>query len=91
MICSTYDPDCYGCRLRHKGVLVSPAATPTRRNKVPPARANPAWENTTVGEHRPDGSFMPLLSEEGDRVIKVKEYGERRREIQTKRRIAKGS
>lgn len=77
-------PDCtehYACALRAKGFSVSPAATPTRRNRIPTRhKANPAWERGVAGEHRADGSFMPYLGD-GNRKIHVKEAGERRREI----------
>lgn len=70
----------FACSLRAKGVQVSPAATPNRRNKVPPRKPDPAWERGTAGEHRVDGSFMPYLNDKGS-PLHVKEHGERRREI----------
>ena len=79
-VCDGYDPDCYGCRLRSKGVAISPAATPSRRNTVAPPTADPAWERGVAGERRPDGSFMPYLNDKGSR-LHLKEAGERRREI----------
>lgn len=78
-ICDGSCDGCYGCRLRAKGVMVSPAATPNRRNKIAPRTADPAWERGIAGEHRP-GGFMPYLNDKGS-PIHVKEAGERRTEI----------
>lgn len=47
-----------------KTVSLSPAATPTRKNNVPPAQPNPAWEK---GIYRDDRG-MPLLNENGSYV-----------------------
>lgn len=63
MICQA-DDGCYACVLRRKGVQVSPAATPSRvKNRAQPHRplADPSFEKGLVGEHRVDGSFMPVL------------------------------
>jgi hypothetical protein len=81
-VCETFNPRCYGCRLRQKGVSVSPAATPSRRNTKPSTTFAPrnSWERGVAGEHRPDGSFMPLLDASGQ-SLGLKEYGERRREV----------
>lgn len=43
---------------------MSPSATPTRaKNRPQPLRprVEPSFEKGIVGEHRPDGSFMPVL------------------------------
>lgn len=76
MICSTYDPDCYGCQLRSKGVAISNAATPNRAANRP-AKVRPmvetSWENGVVGERRRDGSFMPVLSPTTGKPMGVKE------------------
>lgn len=72
--------DHYGCRLRAKGVAVAPSAMPSRRNTVPPRRADPAWERGVAGEHRPGGGFMPFLGDDG-KPMPVKEHGERRTEV----------
>jgi hypothetical protein len=92
-VCSTYDPDCYGCRLRAKGVGIDPAATPTRtRNRVPTQVFAPrnSWEAGVAGEHRPDGSFMPYQGADGY-PMGVKEHAERRHEVTEKVRRLKST
>lgn len=82
-------PPCsLGCELRQKGVMVAPSATPSRMNSVPPAPANPAWERGIVTETRPGGHVVPVLGE-NMRPIRVKEYGQRRREIDARLRQLK--
>src|SRR5690606_12926783 len=79
------EPGCirhYGCVLRAKGIAVAPTATPTRANRVPPRKADPAWERGVAGEYRRDGSFMPYVHPNGS-PIHVKEAGERRHELAT--------
>ncbi len=79
----TEDPDevCQDCEGVVKRILQAPAltaaATPNRRNKIPPAKANPAWERGISGEHRRDGSFVPYLKPDGTR-IGVKEFADNR-------------
>lgn len=74
-------PPCsYGCQLRQKGVAVAPSALPSQMNSVPPPKANPAWERGIVTETRPDGSRVPIL-DSNLRPIRVKEYAQKRREI----------
>ena len=74
----------FACRLRAKGVQLSPQATPNRRavRRDPgPRQADPAWERGIVTEDRPGGFKMPLL-EPGTRApLHVKQYGEHRRDI----------
>lgn len=60
---------------------MAPSATPSRMNSIPPAVPNPAWERGIKGETRPDGSFMPYLAPGTRSPLRVKEYGEKRREI----------
>lgn len=83
---SIHSPDCQceslGCKMRREGLFaLSSAATPTRGRHQPfrdPAKVNHcSWENGLAGEHRPDGSFMPYLTESGGRMH-IKEYGENR-------------
>ena len=82
-------PPCsYGCDLRQKGVSVAPSALPSQMNSVAPPTANPAWERGIVTESRPDGSRMPIL-DASLKPIRVKEYAQRRREIDAKVRLAK--
>ena len=77
------DPDkiCQDCGETVKRILQSPAlsasAQPSRRNSVPPPKANPAWERGTAGEHRRDGSFAPYVHTDGSR-IGVKEFADNR-------------
>lgn len=79
-VCAVYDPNCYGCQLRAKGVGLSAAAIPSRQNSVPPATPNPAWERGRAGEHRVDGSFMPYL-DKNDSPMPIKEYTENRHKV----------
>lgn len=75
-------PSCsYGCELRKKNLMVAPSAMPTRMNDKPPPKANPAWERGIVTQKRPDGSEMPLLRPGSLEPMRVKEYGERRRDV----------
>jgi hypothetical protein len=80
------DEHCYGCRLKAKTFRLSATATPSRQNLVRPATANPVWENTTTGTYRNDGSFMPNISADLSRQIKVKEYAENRSAFEALRR-----
>lgn len=74
----------YGCELRHKGIGLSNAITPNRiangKKVLTKHVADPAWERGVAGERRPDGSFMPLLTDTRS-PMGVKERGERRSEI----------
>lgn len=92
---ATHPSDCgcdtYGCVLRRKGVDFSPAATPGRvSNRRQPIRPmpRPSWEAGRAGTRRPDGSFMPFLTDTGS-PMGVKEASERSSEIEAaKRRMA---
>lgn len=71
-----HDPDmCAPCRW--KTVQLSPAATPTRMNDVPPeaSRYN-AWERGIVTERRPGGFEMPVIDSKG--LIGVKKWADNR-------------
>ena len=61
----------------HQAFALTAAATPSRRNKVPPPQADPAWELGIAGEHRPGGTFVPYLDSEGKR-IGVKKFADNR-------------
>lgn len=75
------DPPCsLGCELRQKGVNVSPSSMPSRMNSVPPPTANPVWERTIVTEKRAGGIEVPLL-DANLKPIRVKQYAQKRREI----------
>ena len=78
------DPDkvCQDCgEETAKRILQSPAlsaaAAPSRMNKVPPPQADPSWEKGVSGEHRRDGSFVPYVDTEGNR-IGVKKFADNR-------------
>ena len=64
-----------------KRILQSPAltadATPNRRNKIPPRKAQPNWEKGRAGEHRSDGSFVPYRKADGS-TIPIKEFTDNR-------------
>lgn len=75
----------YGCALRDKGIQVPASAIPTRvacRTRRFRPIVQPSWEKGVAGETRPDGSFMPYLGANRD-LIRVKEAGERRHDIET--------
>ena len=80
-IADSPDEICQECGEAVKRILQAPAltaaATPSRRNKVPPSKANPAWEKGIAGEHRRDGSFVPYLKRDGSQVG-VKEFAANR-------------
>ena len=81
LIADNPDMICQDCGEAVKRVLQVPAltaaATPSRRNKVPPPKANPAWERGIAGEHRRGGTFVPYLDSEGKR-IGVKKFADNR-------------
>lgn len=78
--------ECLPCKLVYwrsgRGLQIDPRATPSRRNSTAPAAANPAWEAGVAGEHRRDGTFMPYIHETTMNPIGLKEFGERRRELE---------
>ena len=61
----------------HQAFALTAAAAPSRQNKVPPPKANPAWEKGIAGEHRPGGTFVPYLKNDGSQ-IGVKEFADNR-------------
>ena len=75
------DEICQECGEAVKRVLQVPAltaaATPSRRNKVPPPQADPVWERGIAGEHRRGGTFVPYLDSDGKR-IGVKKFADNR-------------
>lgn len=73
----------YRCRLLQNRSMVAPSATPSRyRHGKLRKPAQPSWEKGIPTEKRPGGFEMPYLREDGSK-IRVKEYGERRREIES--------
>lgn len=76
----------YGCRLRNKGIQLSPTATASRTlNMVPTKVVPPAFNKQIMYDERPDGSKMPILKPNGD-VLRRKEYGEKRAQIEANRK-----
>jgi len=78
----------YGCKLRNKGLNVSPRATMTRtQNWRPTKSVAPKSNGEFVYDVRPDGSKMPILNADGTQLYK-RDYNEKRHQIdQTIRRI----
>lgn len=75
------------CKLeqwRQPGTLVSPAATPGRRNMLPPKLVGNSWERGTVTDDR----GMPILKRDTLEPVGVKEWGEKYRREHTERRHA---
>lgn len=58
----SHGDDCFGCKIRT--IQWSPAATPSRRNTIPPRTPNNSWEKGIAKDER----GMPLLNEKGDPV-----------------------
>lgn len=81
------DCDCptLGCTLRRKGIQVPPSATPTRTPRRPwrPGPKN-SWEAGLAGEHRPDGSFMPILDPTDGHKLSVKEASDGGRALENR-------
>lgn len=88
-------PDCaehYACRLRNKGLQVSPRAQSTRTlNWRPTPSIPPARNRELMYSDRPDGSKMPIMTEDGTH-IRRKQYDEQRHQIDANiRRIRSGA
>lgn len=76
----------YACRLRQNESMIMPSATPSRfrHGKIRPMK-QPSWEKGMApAEDRPGGFKMPILNEKGGRM-RIKEYTEKRREIESLR------
>lgn len=59
----------YACRLRNKGLQVSPRAQSTRTLNWRPTPSIPPKSNgALLYDTRPDGSKMPVLREDGSHV-----------------------
>lgn len=68
-----HPPDCdclaYACRLRAKGVQLSPGAATTQRRGKPGSNAeHNGWERGLAGEARRHGTFMPYLDATGKKI-----------------------
>jgi hypothetical protein len=78
----------YACKLRNKGMQVSPRAQMSRtQNWRPTPSVPPAYNKQLMYDTRPDGSKMPILTATGDH-LRRREYDEKRHQIDaTIRRI----
>ena len=75
---------CFGCKVQ--SVQLSPQATPTRRNNIPPAPSrHNGWERGVLIERRPGGFEMPVLNSKGH-PIGLKDYQDNRRRIDEARK-----
>ena len=84
-------PNCdehYACRLRGKGLQVSPRAETTKtQNWRPTPSIPPARNKQIIYDERPGGYKMPVLNPDGS-VVRQREYDARKHEItSTIRRI----
>ena len=71
----------YGCRLRSKGLQVSPKATPTKTLNWRPTKSEPpAINRQIIYEDRPGGSKIPILKLDGE-PLRGKEYRENKSTI----------
>lgn len=77
MICQSEGcTDHYGCRLRTKGLQVSPRVTPTKsQNWRPSVSVPPPHYKNIIYDERPGGTKMPVLKPDGT-VLRHKEYQE---------------
>lgn len=71
----------YGCRLKAKGLNVSPKATPTKNlNWRPTKSVPPASNKQIIYEDRPGGTKIPILKLDGE-PLRGKEYRENQSKI----------
>lgn len=76
-------PNCeehYGCRLRNKGIQVSPIATPTRHNRRKDRVEPPSYNKGILYDERPNGTKMPVLNADLS-PVRMKQAGEQRHKI----------
>ena len=72
----------YACRLRQNTTMIAPSAMPSRFHHGKFRKPKqPSWEKGIATEKRPGGFEMPYLNEKGDRV-RVKEFGQKRHQIE---------
>jgi len=68
----------YGCRLRNKGIQLSPAATMSRtQNWVATPSTPSSIDGAILYDERPGGIKMPILDHDGQ-TIRHRQYVERR-------------
>lgn len=92
---SCTEPDCtehYACRLRNKGLQVSPRAQGTRTQNWRPTPSVPPSRNKQIMyDERPDGSKMPILKPDGS-VVRQREWDEKRHQYEsTIRKLRSGA
>jgi len=76
-------PECqehYGCRLRNKGIQVSPKATPTRHNRRKDSVEPPSWNKGILYDERAGGAKMPVINPDGS-PVRMKQAAEQRHKI----------
>lgn len=76
-------PQCdehYGCRLRNKGIYLSPAATPTRHNRRKDKVEPSSWNKGILYDERPGGTKMPVLNADLS-PVRMKQASEQRHKI----------
>ncbi|QBI19349.1 hypothetical protein ER308_07185 [Egibacter rhizosphaerae] len=79
-----HDSSCFACKAAT--VMLSPQATPTRRNAVRPQRTRyNRWEAGVAHEDRPGGFQMPIINSKGHEVG-VKQYADYRGRFEQARR-----
>jgi len=71
----------YSCRMRNKGLQVSPRATPTKTlNMKPKPGTPPAYNREIIYNERPGGIKMPLLNADGS-VVRRRQYDREKAKI----------
>lgn len=70
----------YGCRLRNKGIQLSPVATPTRHNRRKDRVEPPSWNRAILYDERPGGYKMPVMNADLS-PVRMKQASEQRRKI----------
>jgi hypothetical protein len=92
MICQI--PECmehYGCRLRKKGIQLSPRATPTATQNWRPTPSEPPSLNAQIiYDERPGGVKMPLMNPDGT-LVRHKQWRENRKTIEANIRRIRAS
>lgn len=75
-----------GCQLRAKNIGLGKGALETRTRRVgrPDRPVYNQWEAGFAGEARPDGTFMPYLSNESGMPMRLKEASENHHEIEAR-------
>lgn len=76
------DESHYACRLRSKGLQVSPRAQMTRSQNWRPTKSEPpAFNRQIMYVDRPGGTKMPILKPDGT-PLRRKEFGEKRHTVE---------